>query len=396
MSNFLAIATVTETLRQMLDAAVSSNVAGAKATAAKPSESGEKAVNIYLYQVGPNASWRNDDLPSRRGDRTLIRRPRAALDLYYLFTFSGDEAHQEPQQIMGSVISSLHSRPVLTRQQIREAVSHAENGFLNGSDLDEEIELVRFTPISLSLEELNNLWSGFFQIPYSLSMAYQASVVFIEGKDVAETPLPVLDRNLYVISMRQPLIEEVTAEQGPGQPIFADSRVIVKGQNLRGDVTGVLIGEKKIKPDEIWENRIGFKLPSGLRAGIQSLQVIHEMMMGRPPEVHRGSESNVEAFALRPRIELEEASTSIKVDPGVGKDQRVVVLLNEINRPDNKKPPACYTFVLASRTADSSEISIPMDGVKAGDYLVRIQVDGAQSILTVENASYAGPKLVVL
>ena len=393
MSNFLAIATVTETLRQMLDAAVSSNVAGAKATAAKPSESGEKAVNIYLYQVGPNASWRNDDLPSRRGDKTLVQRPRAALDLYYLFTFSGDEAHQEPQQIMGSVISSLHSRPALTRQQIREAVKHAD--FLKGSDLDEEIELVRFTPISLSLEELNNLWSGFFQIPYSLSMAYQASVVFIEGKDVAETPLPVLDRNLYVISMRQPIIEEVTAEQGPGQPIFANSRVIVKGQNLRGDVTGVLIGEKKIKPDEVWEERIGFKLPSGLRGGIQSLQVIHEVMMGTPPEVHQGSESNVEAFTLRPRIELEEGSTSIKVDPEVGKDQRVVVLLNEINRPDDKKPPACYTFVLPSRIADTTEIPIPLSGVKKGDYLVRIQVDGAQSALTVENASYAGPKLVV-
>lgn len=393
MSNFLAIATVTETLRQMLDAAVSSDIAGAKATAAKPSESGEKSVNIYLYQVGPNPSWRNDDLPSRRGDRTLVQRPRAALDLYYLFTFYGDEAHQEPQQIMGCVISTLHSRPALTRQQIREAVKHAD--FLKGSDLDEEIELVRFTPISLSLEELNNLWSGFFQIPYSLSMAYQASVVFVEGKDIAETPLPVLDRNLYVISMRQPLIEEVTAEQGPGQPIFADSRLIVKGKNLRGDVTGVLIGEKEIKPDEVWETRISLKLPSGLRAGIKSLQVVHEMMMGTPPEVHRGSESNVEAFALRPRIEIKEGSTSIKVDPEVGKDQRVVVFLNEINRPDDKKPPACYTLVLASRTADSSEISLPLNGVKAGDYLVRIQVDGAQSILTVKNASYAGPKLVV-
>lgn len=393
MSNFLAIATVTETLRQMLDAAVSSDIAGAKATAAKPSESGEKSVNIYLYQVGPNPSWRNDDLPSRRGDRTLVQRPRAALDLSYLFTFYGDEAHQEPQQIMGCVISTLHSRPALTRQQIREAVKHAD--FLKGSDLDEEIELVRFTPISLSLEELNNLWSGFFQIPYSLSMAYQASVVFVEGKDIAETPLPVLDRNLYVISMRQPLIEEVTAEQGPGQPIFADSRLIVKGKNLRGDVTGVMIGEKEIKPDEVWETRISLKLPSGLRAGIRSLQVVHEMMMGTPPEVHRGSESNVEAFALRPRIEIKEGSTSIKVDPEVGKDQRVVVFLNEINRPDDKKPPACYTLVLASRTADSSEISLPLNGVKAGDYLVRIQVDGAQSILTVKNASYAGPKLVV-
>jgi len=266
---------------------------------------------------------------------------------------------------------------------------------LNGSDLDEEIELVRFTPISLSLEELNNLWSGFFQIPYSLSMAYQASVVFIEGKDIAETPLPVIDRNLYVISMRQPLIEEVTAEQGPGLPIFAESRVVVKGKNLRGDLTGILIGEEKIKPDEVRQNRIDFKLPSGLRAGIKSLQVIHEMMMGTLPEVHRGSESNVETFALRPRIEIEEGSTNIKVDPEVGKDQRVVVFLNEINRPDDKKPPACYTFVLPSRTADSREISIPLTGLKAGDYLVRIQVDGAQSTLTVENGSFTGPKMVI-
>ncbi len=394
MSNFLAIATVTETLRQVLDDAVRSNVAGAKATATKPSESGEKAVNIYLYQVGPNASWRNDDLPSRRGDRTLVQRPRAALDLYYLFTFYGDEAHQEPQQIMGCVISALHSWPALTRQQIQKAISHAD--FLNESDLDEEIELVRFTPVSLSLEELNNLWSGFFQIPYSLSMAYQASVVFIEGKDIAQTPLPVLDRNLYVISMRQPLIEEVLAEEGPGQPIFAGSKVIVKGRNLRGDATWIQIGEKKIKPNEVWEDRISFELPAGLRAGIQSLQVIHEMMMGTPPQVHRGSESNVEAFALRPRIEIEEGSSTIKADPEVGRDQRVVVFLNEINRPDDKKPPLCYTFVLASRTADSTDIPIPLNGVKAGTYLIRMQVDGAQSTLTVENGSYAGPKLVVL
>lgn len=395
MSNFLAIATVTETLRQMLDAAVGSDVPGANATAVKPSESGEKAANIYLYQVGPNASWRNDDLPSRRGDKTLIQRPRAALDLYYLFTFYGDEAHQEPQRIMGSVISTLYSRPILTRQQIREAISHAENGFLNGSDLGEEIELVRFTPISLSLEELNNLWSGFFQIPYALSMAYQASVVFIEGKDIAARALPVLDRNLYTVTMRQPLVEEVIAEQGPDQPIVANSRVIIKGRNLRGDATKVLIGGKEIEPNDVWENRIRFNLAEGLKAGIQSLQVIHEIMMGTPPEIHRGSESNVEAFALRPTIEIEEGSTNIKVNPAVGKDQRVVVFLNEINRPDDEKTSAAYTFVLPSRSADTSEIAVPISGVKAGTYLVRIQVDGVQSTLIVENASYAGPIVVV-
>lgn len=395
MSNFLAIATVTETLRQMLDATVGSDVPGANATAVKPSESGEKAVNIYLYQVSPNASWRNDDLPSRRGDKTLVQRPRAALDLYYLFTFYGDEAHQEPQRIMGSVVSTLHSRPILTRQQIREAIVHAENGFLNGSNLGEEIELVRFTPISLSLEELNNLWSGFFQIPYALSMAYQASVVFIEGKDIAARALPVLDRNLYTVTMRQPIVDEVTSEGGPSQPIIAKSRVFIKGRNLQGDLTDVVISGKKIKPEDVRKNIIVFTLPEGLKAGIQSLQVIHEMMMGTPPEIHRGSESNVEAFALQPTIEIDEGSSSIKVHPVVGKDQRVVLFLNEINGPDEEQPPAAYTFVLPSRSADTNEIAVPTGGVKAGTYLVRIQVDGAQSALVVENASYAGPKVVV-
>jgi hypothetical protein len=383
MSNFLAIATATETLRQMLDSTVGNDVPGANATAAKPSESGEKAVNIYLYQVGPNASWRNDDLPSRRGDKTLVQRPRAALDLYYLLTFYGDEAHQEPQRIMGSVISTLHSRPVLSRQQIREAISHAENGFLNGSDLAEEIELVRFTPISLSLEELNNLWSGFFQIPYSLSMAYQASVVFIEGKDIAETPLPVLDRNLYVATMRQPHIEEVAPDQGPGQPILANSRVIVKGRNLRGDATKVLISGKQIEPDDIQENRIGLNLPEGLRARIQSLQVVHEMMMGTPPEIHRGSESNVAAFLLRPTIMLNSDSKTISVNPEIGKGQRAVLFLNEINRTTNESP-AAYTIVIPIDAATSS-VQIPESEIKikSGEYLVRLGVDGANSPLAL-------------
>jgi hypothetical protein len=377
MSNFLAIATVTETLRQMLGTMVSKDVPGANATALKPSESVEKAVNIYLYQVGPNASWRNDDLPSRRGDRTLVQRPRAALDLYYLFTFFGDESHQEPQRIMGSVISTLHSRPVLSRQLIQNAISHAD--FLNGSDLGEEIELVRFTPISLSLEELNNLWSGFFQIPYSLSMAYQASVVFIEGKDIAETPLPVLDRNLYVVTMLQPHIEEVAPDQGPGQPILAKSRVFVKGRNLRSDATKVLISGKEIEPDDIQENRIGLNLPDGLRAGIQSLQVIHEMMMGTPPETHRGSESNVSAFVLRPTIRLNSDSKTISVNPEIGKGQRVVLFLNEINRTTDE-PPAAYSIVIPIDAATSS-VQIPESGIKSGEYLVRLGVDGANSPL---------------
>src|SRR5215813_4304466 len=95
VSNFLAIATVTEVLKQMLDVAMSKAIAGASATAVRPVAGAPGAaaglpnpgVNVFLYQVTPNAAWRNMDLPNRRGDGSLSSRPRAALDLHYLLTF---------------------------------------------------------------------------------------------------------------------------------------------------------------------------------------------------------------------------------------------------------------------------------------------------------------------
>jgi hypothetical protein len=392
MSNFLAIATVTEALKQILDATVGRDVPGANATAVRPKESGDKGVNIYLYQVSPNSSWRNEDLPTRRDDSTLAQRPRAALDLHYLLTFYGEEAHLEPQRLLGSVVTTLHARPVLTRQRIRDAINNAENGFLNGSDLAEEIELVKFTPIPLSLEELYNLWSGFFQTSYSLSVSYQASVVFVEGTEIPQRALPVLERNLYVATFHQPLIEQVTSQEGSNKPIVFGSTLVVKGKRLRGDVTRVLMGGTEVEPAEVDETKIILALPDSIRAGVQSLQVVHLIMMGTPPEPHRSVESNVAAFVFRPAItSIDDVTKVASVSPTIGQRQRVVVLLNELS----ENTSAAYTFVLPSRDADANEIPIPVSGVEAGTYLVRVQVDGAESILDVEDGAYAGPKVVI-
>jgi len=396
MSNFLAIATVTEALKQMLDATVGRDVPGANATAVRPTESGDKGVNIYLYQVSSNSSWRNEDLPTRRDDSTIAQRPRAALDLHYLLTFYGEEAHLEPQRLLGSVVATLHAQPVLTRQRIRDAISNAENGFLNGSDIAEEIELVKFTSIPLSLEELYNLWSGFFQTSYSLSVAYQASVVFVEGMEIPQRALPVLERSLYVVTFRQPLIEQVTSQEGSNHSIVFGSALVIRGKRLRGDVTRVLIGGTEVEPEEVNETQINcLALPESLRAGVQSLQVVHQIMMGTPLEVHRGVESNVAAFVLRPTIaSIDDTTKVVNVSPSIGQRQRVVILLNELAEL-TEKSPAAYSLVLTSRDADTNEIPIPVSGVEAGTYLVRVQVDGAESLLDVVDGSYAGPKVVI-
>ncbi len=187
MSNFLAIATVTATLQQTLQSAVSAVVSGATVKTQRPQDSGNGApdphVNLYLYQVTPNAAWRNVDLPLRNASGRLVDRPQVALDLHYLLSFYGDESKFEPQRLLGSVAQAFHTHPVLTRQTIRKTVLNPSFKFLEKSDLADEVELVKFTPMALSLEELSKLWSVFFQTSYALSIAYQGSVVLIESDE---------------------------------------------------------------------------------------------------------------------------------------------------------------------------------------------------------------------
>src|SRR5438552_2365082 len=124
MSNFLAIATVTATLKRILHAIVSVDVNGADVRTVRPellvNDAAFIGANLYLYQVTPNAALRNADLPTRRADGSVIQRPQAALDLHYLFSFYGDETKYEPQLTLGSVVRTLHSQPILTRQEIQD------------------------------------------------------------------------------------------------------------------------------------------------------------------------------------------------------------------------------------------------------------------------------------
>jgi hypothetical protein len=232
MSNFLAVATVTAALSQFLQAAVGPDVPGATVTTLRPDGNGggmpPTGVNIFLYQVTSNPAWNGMDLPTRRSNGDLIQRPQAALDLHYLLTFYGAEAQLEPQRVLGSVVRALHARPVLTREIIRQTIAKPAFLFLAKSNLADAVELVKFTPLSLSLEELSKLWSVYFQTQYSLSVAYQGTVVLIESEESTHSALPVSARNIYVSPFRQPLIEAVAADHGQAAARRRDA-----GQNRR-------------------------------------------------------------------------------------------------------------------------------------------------------------------
>ena len=198
MSNYLAPATVTAALKIALENALTTDALGFNHSVdiGRPDDiddNGNQAgVNIYLYQVTPNTAWRNADLPTRNGRGALVQRPRVALDLHYLLTFFGDESALQDQRLLGSVIATLHEQPLLTQAMIEAAMADTDfSTFLNNSDLANEIEQVKFSPISFNLEELSKLWSVFFQTAYRLSVAYVASLVFIERQPEPVSALPV-------------------------------------------------------------------------------------------------------------------------------------------------------------------------------------------------------------
>lgn len=427
MSNFLAVATVTATLSDLLQSSINPDVPGATVTTLRPDGNGgmpSTGVNVFLYQVTPNPGWQNEDLPTRRAGGDLVQRPQAALDLNYLLTFYGADAQLEPQRALGSVVRTLRARPVLTRDMIRQTLSKAAFAFLSGSNLADAVELVKFTPLPLSLEELSKLWSVYFQTQYSLSIAYQGTVVLIESEEPARAALPVRTRNLYVVPFRKSIVEEVRSSFGAGSLILPGSTVVILGQRLRGETTEVRVGGLTSIPplEDVSDTQITLVLPAGVHAGVQGLQVIHPRLMGTPPLPHRGVESNLAPFVLHPVIrkksdgtpdvgisgvvatgDMRAANLTVRLDPNVAKSQRAVLFLNELNAPSSRASRA-YSFdaVPRNQPADPPEtdtVTFPITGVFTGDYLVRLQIDGADSPLEQDpNAPeplFIGPKVTI-
>jgi hypothetical protein len=126
---------------------------------------------------------------------------------------------------------------------------------------------------------------------------------------------------------------------------------------------------------------------------------------------YQGIESNLGTFVLRPTIKSVEVSNvrmggngtysaevTLILDLAVYKGQMVALILNEWSI----ESPVAYIFKTTIRREEEMEITIPIQKVKAGEYLVRIQVDGAESLLTYDNDStnptfgwYISPKITI-
>jgi len=405
-----------------VQSAIQIDVAGARVTTVRPDTNGsgtpDVGVNIFMYQAIPSLAWRNSDLRPRRPKGELTKQAQAGIDLYYLFSFYGNEIELEPQRLLGSAVRTLVDQPILTPELIREAMNNSTLDFLSRSDLADQIERVTFAPVSMNTDDLSKIWSVFLQTPYALSFAYQGSTVLIEGDKPGYGALPLRSSQFYV-TPNQPVIEQVVSDAGELRGFIATSTVLIRGRRLNAEIsddrqssleTGnpivrgkpqVKIGDAQVEVEPISGQEIRLELATlpeiqrnRLRAGIQSLQIVYPLLPQRTPnEPERLIASNSIPFVLSGTIvhlellrrrddgdSLRSGEIVMQVDLRVSPGQRIVVLLNEILLNN----PAAYVFTATPPREDSNSVNVPIWKVKAGRYLVRVQIDGAESRLQID------------
>jgi hypothetical protein len=182
------------------------------------------------------------------------------MDLHYLLMAYGREEYQA-EILMGYAMHVLHETPCLTRQAIRTSLSAIPAQQVSGAilpsafqalaaaDLANQIEVIKITPETLSVEELSKLWSAFQANHFRLTAGYQASVVLIESRKSTRATLPVLKSSLTVLPLPRPTIDEVVSSAGP--PAMAEllppRRFLIKGSGFRSERTAVRIGPATVE-----------------------------------------------------------------------------------------------------------------------------------------------------
>jgi hypothetical protein len=425
VSSALAVAAVTRVLSSVIDQAI--QAAGASAilgtppylTTKSPDQlevgAGEAAqLSLFLYHVTTNQGWSEVGLPSRNSTGVPVDRPPLALDLHYLLIAYGDSEYV-PQVLLGLGMQALHETPFLYRQQITNVFTPPPplvplDAALATAGLDGQVEMVKVTPEPLSTEDLSKLWTAFGG-KFRPSAGYAATVVLIESKSPIEAAPPVQTANVTALQLRQPNITAVTPTFVPWAPALS---LTLTGTNLTGPGVVVVFDNNPTAPQTPAPNGKGgstLTVPA-LPAGINTLRVVQQVAVGAPP-AKNVVESNVALFYLQPVIRqgptppnddliapgpVDNTVTppvtpvTVQLDPVMQSSQQVQLLLNELSPPAGQ-PPLSFTFDAGPTQISSNSVTFSTFGTRAGPYLVRVRVDGAESVLRTDSGTgnYAHP-----
>jgi len=404
MSNALAIAAVTATLRSLIENGVETDpsISGVTVTTRPPDvarvNNATNQVNLFLYHTMVNPAWRNMDIPHQVHPGSHDHTPMP-LNLYYLMTtYHGNNEDgtvsngrlEGSTRLMGLAMITLHDHAVLDADAV-----NANIPILDQADFPfQQVEHVRITPHPITVDEMSKLWSS-FQTEYRPSVAYEVSVVLIESTRPKRAALPVLrrgagDEGVFVLPVSAPSLTEIEVPHGKPAAELGDLLTLYGG-NLGVEGLTVQIHHMELEtpleltPEPGGNNqRIQIQLPdpavittarSEWAAGFCVLTAVVQRT-GLPPW-----RSNAMPFGLAPLLTSRSpgnasagnVTITVTCSPQIRDGQRVSLLVGErefepasISTPANPSAETTLTFNATALTT--------------GDFALRLRVEGVDSV----------------
>ncbi len=398
MSNSLAFAATTATLRNLLQTQIpllDTDLSDLEVTT-QPLDLARKNVtksqlNLFLYQTVINGGWRNLATPGqvRPGEAAA---PPLPLNLHYLITAygRGDVGDGVDHRVLGTAMSVLHDNPVLDRSAIAAALAK--------NDLGAQFESLRVTMLPFSVDELSKLWM-IFQSQYRISAAYEVTVVLIDSLAPIRSPLPVLqrgqgDRGVTTFAGSLPSLTGIGLPRSqPAARLGED--ITVQGTQLTTQNAAVrFTTQRRAAPVELVptpadNGRLAVHIPNKA----EDITVLTNWAPGqyaaglvlRPPGLPE-LPSNEVAFALAPQVTVTPnnapagaVNLTLTCEPRIAEGQRILLLFG-----DRQVGPS--TVTTPADTTKPTTLTFVVPNVVAATYVVRLRVDGVDSI----PVSYSG------
>ncbi len=387
-------------------------------------------ITVFPWRFEPNANWQTSRDPAYNAAGARRENAWLALDVKYLVCGYGPDPDLD--RALGIAMLALHETPRLSADILEAAANGTfpDNSPLPQAlrDLIEQPAPLKVTALPMTMETQSQLWS-MMNAGLRSGMTYDVSTLLMEYKAPRAIAPPVAEPRLGVTLLRRPHIARMRFSPGPpAEPRWSDQpvaspgdRIALTGSGLRGDITELAIGRRivALANDAVRSERIETVLPGDLRPGVMTIQVRQRWPRPegeRPPPASGtipAETSNLLPAAIRPVLDdpaitladrqqddgVVSFTATLHFAVTVGRAQKAELLLTARAPDGNGRFPA---FVFESPPpapgvpdAAVTTRTVPVTGVPAGDYLVRVRVDDAESALESDAGGYAGPVLTV-
>jgi hypothetical protein len=291
---------------------------------------------------------------------------------------------------MGIAATAVNANPLVGPDDVAAVLAAAADPvapvheFLQASDLDQQPQPVRLTPVVLPLEGQSNIWTG-AQAPWALSLAYRAAPIVMEEQVEVTVGTPVRARTVRALPGRRP---RIVAAAGAVPPLRADGVLVLLGHDLRGEVTTVRVGDQELSVTDGNGDRLNVPLadlPNPPTAGRNPVVVTHQLLLGQPPAPHTGAVSRPSSVVIHPTVTTAAVvGDVIRLSTDLALRADATVALNLL---DSTTGELRHRIGGRTRSPAVSEVDFATASITAGAYRTALDIDG--------EAGPQGPEVIV-